>query len=63
MAKCGDYNNTSVELVMKKIPYPENVVIYKGYFPESARKNKEEFCFVNLGMDLYEPTYNGLIFF
>ena len=63
MANCGDYNNTSVELVMKKMPYPENVVICKGYFPESARKIKEEFCFVNLDMDLYEPTYNGLLFF
>ena len=62
----GDYEYTSVELVMSKMPYPANCVIHKGYFPDTAydgQVEKEAFCFVNLDMDLYEPTYQGLKFF
>ena len=62
-AKQGDYNNTSVELVLEKMPHPEKCIIHKGYFPETAKNIKGKFCFVNLDLDLYEPTYNGLLFF
>lgn len=61
--KVGDYNNTSVELVMSRMEYPENVTIHKGFFPETAENVKGPFCFVNLDMDLYEPTLKGLEFF
>lgn len=57
------YADTSVELVMKKMPYPERCRIHKGYFPESAAGLEEKFCFVNLDLDLYDPTYEGLWFF
>lgn len=51
-------------MVMKKMIYPENVIIHKGYFPDTAKQLEEErFAFVNLDVDLYEPTYNGLKFF
>lgn len=63
MAQMGDLGNTSVELVMAKMLYPENVLIHKGYFPETAMGLQSKFCFVNLDLDLYEPTYNGLVFF
>lgn len=62
-AETGDYSNTSIDQVMKKMPYPEYVKIYKGYFPESAAGIEHKFCFVNLDLDLYEPTYAGLHFF
>ena len=62
-AKTGDYFNTSVELVLGKMKYPENVEIYKGFFPDSARDVKGSFLFVNLDLDLYEPTIQGLQFF
>lgn len=62
-AKTGDYSNTSVELVMDKMPYPDMVKIYKGYFPESARNVDGKFLFVNLDLDLYEPTLQGLNYF
>lgn len=62
-AVAGDYSNTSVELVMGKMFYPEKVVIHQGYFPDTAKDIKSTFCFVNLDMDLYEPTYQGLKFF
>ncbi len=64
-AKAGDYANTSVRLVMSKMPNPEQVRVHKGYFPDTTKElsGKERFCFVNLDMDLYEPTYNGLLYF
>ena len=62
-AKVGDYSNTSIELVMGKMPFPKKVIIHKGFFPESAKTINSKFCFVNLDLDLYDPTYEGLLFF
>lgn len=60
----GHFNNTSIEIVMNKMPYPKNVIIKKGWFPESAVVlGDEKFCFVNLDPDLYEPILAGLEFF
>jgi O-methyltransferase len=44
---------TSEELVLKKLPYVENAVIRKGYFPETTEGIEDKFCFVNLDFDLY----------
>ena len=63
IGKVGDYYNTSVEKVMAKMPYPDNCVVHKGYFPETAQGIESKFCFVNLDLDLYLPTYSGLKFF
>ncbi|RKM59518.1 hypothetical protein D6856_09885 [Butyrivibrio sp. XB500-5] len=57
------FEETSVDLVMKKMPYPEKVVIKQGYFPESMEGVSDKFAFVNLDMDLYIPMYEGLKFF
>lgn len=62
-AKTGDYSNTTVDIVMNKMPYPKMINIRKGYFPETTKNIGGEFCFVNLDVDLYLPTYNGLVFF
>ena len=62
-AKEGDYSKTSVDVVMGKMTYPDRVILEKGYFPETAEGIEEKFCFVNLDLDLYLPTYNGLNFF
>lgn len=60
----GHLNDTSVELVMSKMPNPHNVIIKKGYFPQTATGlENESFCFVNLDPDLYEPILAGLEFF
>lgn len=42
---------------------PDNCIIHKGYFPQTADGITNKFLFVNLDMDLYEPTYAGLQFF
>lgn len=43
--------------------HPENCIIKKGYFPKTANGINETFCYVNLDMDLYKPTLEGLRFF
>ncbi len=63
LAQIGDYSNTSITEVMGKMSFPEQCIIHKGYFPETAEGLNSRFCFVNLDLDLYEPTYNGLWFF
>lgn len=57
------FAETGIEFVMGKMPYPQNIVIKKGYFPESMQGVEDRFCFVNLDMDLYVPMLNGLRFF
>lgn len=59
----GGLYDKKIELVMKKMSNPDNVKVYKGYFPQSAEGISEKFAFVNLDMDLYKPTYEGLFFF
>ncbi len=57
------YNNPDIELVMKKMTYPQNVIIKKGLFPESARDIESDFAFVSLDMDFEESIYAGLVYF
>lgn len=62
-AKIGDYSNTTIDIVLNKMKYPKMIDIHKGYFPDTAKDIDGKFCFVNLDVDLYLPTYNGLLFF
>ncbi|WP_373266124.1 TylF/MycF/NovP-related O-methyltransferase [Hungatella hathewayi] len=62
-AKTGDYSLTSEEAVLSKMRYPENCVVHKGYFPDTAAELADQYGFVNLDLDLYEPTKNGLLYF
>lgn len=58
-----DFSDTSVELVLSKMKYRDNCIVKKGYFPESAAGVEDDFCFVSLDADLYEPILSGLQFF
>jgi O-methyltransferase len=58
-----DFSDTSIESVLKLMPYPEKCITVKGFFPESAKNVEESFVFVSIDADLYEPIYNGLVFF
>lgn len=62
-AKEGAFAQASEENVIKKMRYPENVIIKKGHFPESADGVDDKFIYVNLDMDLYQPELAGLKFF
>lgn len=57
------FKSTSEQLVFDKMPFKDNVILKKGYFPESIGDLEEEFVFVNLDMDLYKPTIEGLRYF
>lgn len=58
-----NFSKTSVKTVMEKMRYKENCVIKKGFFPETVKGLEEEFCFVSIDADLYEPIYRGLEYF
>jgi O-methyltransferase len=62
-ASLGDFADTSVDLVMNKMPHPEQVSIQKGFFPNSTEGVDARFAFVSLDVDLYEPTLAGLRWF
>lgn len=61
----GHLSDTSVDLVMSKMVFPNKVIIHKGYFPETAKnlKSSEMFAFVSIDVDLYRPVYEGLNYF
>lgn len=58
-----DFSNTSVELVLKKMPFPNQCIIKKGFFPETTEGITDSFSFVSLDTDLFEPIYQGLNYF
>lgn len=57
------FENTNVDIVMKKMTYPNNCIIKKGFFPDTAIGVEEQFSFVSIDVDLYNPIYNALEFF
>ena len=58
-----DFSDTSVDAVLKLMPFPDQCRPVKGFFPDSAKNIDDVFVFVSLDADLYEPIYNGLQFF
>lgn len=58
-----DFSNTSIELVLSKMPFPKNCLVKKGVFPHTAYGVEDTFCFVSIDADLYEPIISGLQFF
>ncbi len=62
-AAVGDFKNTSIDMVLSRMPEPDRIVIKKGYFPETAEDLEETFAFVSLDVDLYKPTVAGLHYF
>lgn len=60
----GNFADTSQETARQFIRGNENVVFHPGYFPDSAKSSEnEKFAFVNMDVDLYNPTKAGLEFF
>ncbi len=57
------YADTAIDIVMDKLPYPDKAVVRKGFFPDTAITEKDNYIFVNLDADLYAPTLAGLNFF
>lgn len=65
---CGDafierFMNTSEEMVLRKMPVPEQIVCKKGLFPESLAGLEDTFAFVSLDVDFEQAIYDGLEYF
>ncbi len=58
-----DFSNTSVKAVLNIMPFPNQCIVKEGYFPDTAKDVNEEFVFVSIDADLYDPIYNGLQYF
>lgn len=55
------FTNTSIETVMKRLPFPNQATIKKGVFPKTFNDlNEDRYIFVNLDTDLYQPIKDGL---
>jgi hypothetical protein len=63
MRKTFNTSETSVDIVMEKMPHPDKCVVKKGFFPDTFDIANEMFSFVNLDTDLYQPTVAGLEIF
>ena len=61
--RVGALSDTSEEFVMSKMKNPDKVRIIKGHFPDSFDQSNERFAFVNVDMDLYEPTKKAICIF
>ncbi|MFZ1083315.1 MAG: TylF/MycF/NovP-related O-methyltransferase [Candidatus Kryptoniota bacterium] len=58
------FKDTSEESVLHHIGDTNNVIVRKGYFPETAiGLESENFSFVMVDFDKYEPTLAALAFF
>jgi O-methyltransferase len=59
--KHQDFANTSINEVLKIMPYPKKCIIKKGHFPQSFEGLENKlFAFVSIDVDLFEPTLKGL---
>jgi len=58
-----NFSNTSIAEVLNRMPFRDQCIIKQGYFPQSAEGLEENFAFVSIDTDLYDPIYNGLYYF
>ena len=63
LSSTTDFADTSIHIVLKKMNHPKNCIIKKGYFPQTTENIDEQFAFVSIDADLFNPTYSGLKFF
>lgn len=57
------FSAANEQVVLKRMLHPKKCILKKGYFPETTIGVEDQFCFVNLDMDLYKPMLAGLQFF
>jgi O-methyltransferase len=63
LGKFYDLSDTNVDIVLNKMRYPEQCIVKKGYFPDTAIGLEDNFAFVSLDPDLYQPMLEGLRYF
>lgn len=57
------FKDTSIQLVLSKMINPDNCIVRKGYFTDTAYDIDGSFSLVSLDCDLYNPILAGLEFF
>jgi len=64
-AEGHDFKNTSIKQVISQISKKCNceIIIKKGFFPDSTKGIDDQFVFVSIDVDLYQPTLDGLNYF
>lgn len=63
-AAAGQFGNVDEARLMARLPLPHQVVIKKGWFPETAFDLEDEkFALAYLDACLYQPTFTALEFF
>ena len=63
-AKEGDFQDTSIQAVRSRLPYPDQAHFIQGYFPDTAGPLMDQtYAFVSLDADLYAPILAGLAYF
>lgn len=63
-AAAGQFGNVKEEALMARLPFPDQVVLKKGWFPETAFDLEgEKFALAYLDACLYQPTFTALEFF
>lgn len=70
LGRCNDmfvqyHTETSVDCMLKNLPFPEQSIVCKGLFPQSITKEAaaEKYAFVSIDVDFEESIYEGLVFF
>ena len=61
--RSNNFLDTSVELVMQRMPHPEQCIPKVGFFPESLHGLEDKFALVSIDVDLYTPMYNAIEYF
>lgn len=57
------HENTSAQLVLSILPFPQQAVLRPGFFPDSLNGLEETFCLVSLDVDFEDTTLEGLRYF
>ena len=59
----GDFNDTSFESVKAYLSDRNNVILIKGFFPDTTKGINAEFSFVHIDADIYQSTKDALEYF
>jgi O-methyltransferase len=58
------FRDTSVDMVLSRMPHPQKCLIRKGYFPKTAEGLQETtYAFVSIDVDLHQSIYESLVYF
>lgn len=63
MGEKEKFKDTSPDYVLTRLKYRDNVVVKKGYFPDTYDLEDEVFSFVSIDLNLTKPTKDALDIF